>query len=477
MGLEQVAFERRSLRQLGDVIGPPRLAALMQMAESLRVQLRGRAMWHVNSTAAGGGVAEMLRGLLGYVVDAGIEARWAIIRGDDEFFALTKRLHNQLHGVPAGAALDATHAAVYSTVSQLNAAELAPEVRPGDVVVLHDPQTAGLIGPLAARGATVVWRCHVGIDEATPVTEAAWEFLRPYLAGAHAYVFSRQQYRPRYLPASAIHTIRPTIDPFSAKNAELSADVVRAVLVRIGVLDGVATGPVTVAVGDSLTVTVNGSAQRVARRSPAADEPVILQASRWDGLKDMAGVMRAFVDHIAPRGPGYLVLAGPEVAGVADDPEGAVVYAGCVRAWEQLPVPSQDRIMLATLPMSDLRANAVMVNALQRYATVVTQKSLAEGFGLTVAEAMWKARPVVAGRVGGIVDQIATGCGRLVEPTDLTGFGNAVRDLLDHPDLASSIGRAARDHVRQELLADVQLRAWAALFQLIAPPQSGVAGS
>src|SRR5262249_35005839 len=144
---------------------------------------------------------------------------------------------------------------------------------------------------------------------------------------------------------------------------------------------------------------VHRTARITAERLPAPGEQVVLQVSRWDRLKDMAGVMAAFATHVAPAGPGYLVLAGPDVRGVSDDPEGAEVLAECGDAWKQLPDEIRDRVMLVELPMTDRRENAVMVNALQRNAAVVVQKSLAEGFGLTVAEAMWKSRPVVGARV------------------------------------------------------------------------------
>src|SRR5262249_54294977 len=158
-----------------------------------------------------------------------------------------------------------------------------------------------------------------------------------------------------------------------------------------------------------------------------------------------------------PSGPGYLILAGPQINGVGDDPEGAEVYNECLTAWRELPRDARRRVMLANLPMADVDENAVMVNALQRYATVVVQKSLAEGFGLTVAEAMFKRRPVVGSRVGGIADQIVDGTGFLVEPTDHAAFGAAVRWLLDDPVRAAAMGEAARRHVCHNYLADTQL--------------------
>jgi trehalose synthase len=205
-------------------------------------------------------------------------------------------------------------------------------------------------------------------------------------------------------------------------------------------------------------------ARILAEALPGSCDPVVLQVSRWDRLKDMCGVMAAFAQHLAPREHGYLVLAGPQVDEVSDDPEGAQVYRECQSAWRDLPLAARRRVMLATLPMDDVDENATVVNALQRHATVIAQKSLAEGFGLTVAEAMWKRRPVVGGRVGGIADQIVHGCGYLVDPTDSVAFSRAVQTLLDDPARAEAMGSAARDHVHRAYFGDTHLLRWARLF-------------
>ena len=164
--------------------------------------LAGRTVWNVNSTATGGGVAEMLQVLVGYVQDLDIPVGWLVITGDAGFFAITKRLHNQIHGSLSGGLLGAAEADHYAQILAANAVELLARVRPGDVVLLHDPQTAGLAAPLAQAGARVVWRCHIGVDWEDEVTRAGWEFLRPHLAAAQAYVFSRQEYVPSWIPAA-----------------------------------------------------------------------------------------------------------------------------------------------------------------------------------------------------------------------------------------------------------------------------------
>jgi trehalose synthase len=193
-----------------------------------------------------------------------------------------------------------------------------------------------------------------------------------------------------------------------------------------------------------------------------------VQVSRWDRLKDMSGVMRGFAEHVVPGGAGYLMLVGPMMSGVADDPEGALVLAECLAQWRDLPPAARARVLLVTLPLDDVEENAAMVNAIQRHAQVVVQKSLAEGFGLTVAEGMWKGRPVVGSAVGGIVDQVADGTGILLpDPADLAAFGSAVRQLLDSPDDARLMGEAGKEYIRQNYVGDRHLAQWAQLVDSI----------
>lgn len=443
--MDQIPVVPRPLAPLAGLIGETRTRMLTAAAEGLNARLNGRTIWHVNSTASGGGVAELLHALLGYPPNFGTASPWLVIHGDDQFFEITKRLHNRIHGAATGPEFDADDEAHYRDVSQANAQRLIARVRPGDAVVLHDPQTAGMVPHLVAYGAVVIWRCHIGTPQPSKVADQAWEFLRPYIGPARAQVFSRAQYRPDFLPAGTTWVIQPSIDPFAAKNAHLDADEVEAILRSAGILDGRPGDRRAAVIADEL---------------PRLETPIVSQISRWDRLKDMRGVMRAFADHVAGGTGAYLVLAGPQTDGVADDPEGTEVYADCVAAWHELPAYARRRVMLAALPMADADINARMVNALQRHSTVVVQKSLAEGFGLTVAEAMWKSRPVVGGAVGGIVDQIGPGRGVLVDPTDLAAFGTAVRGLLDDPDNARTLGEAAHLYVRERFLPDVHLLRW-----------------
>jgi trehalose synthase len=470
--LTSVDVPRRSVASLEPIIGAERHATLLRTAGQFRDRLEGRLIWNVNSTAAGGGVAEMLQVIVGYVVDLEIPAPWVVISGDAEFFAITKRLHNQIHGFSADGLLTGGDAEHYAQMLAANAAELTDQVRPGDLVLLHDPQTAGLAAPLAEAGAHVVWRCHIGVDWENDVTRAGWDFLRPHIMAAHAYVFSRPNYVPAWLPADKVSIIPPSIDPFSPKNQYLKPDDVTAILTAIGLLEGEAPdGRVTFARRDGGDGTISRAAEITGDTRPCPGDPVVVQVSRWDRLKDMSGVMRGFADYVAPVvEDGYLLLVGPSVAGVTDDPEGAAVYGECMLQWRDLPDRVRERILLITLPLDDIDENAAMVNALQRHASIITQKSLAEGFGLTVAEGMWKGRPVIGSAVGGIIDQVADGTGILLpDPRDLRAFGAAVCRLLKDKAEADRMGEVGQAYIREQYVGDLHLLRYASLFGPMLP--------
>ena len=460
---------QRSAGLLETVVGSRRQSRLVRAAEQFRERLGDRTIWTVSSTSVGGGVAEMLRVLLGYAHDLHVPIRWGVITGDAEFFAVTKRLHNQIHGDAAGGPLRADEAAHYTTVLAGNAVELLDEIQPGDLVLLHDPQTAGLAPALASAGARVAWRCHIGVDWENDATDSAWNFLRPYLAAARMHVFSRREYVPDWIPDRSVAIIPLSIDPFAPKNQHLDDAVVRAILGRIGVLNIVPVGTrPEFTRGDGSPGLVTRPAEITCEGLPAPEDPLVLQVSRWDRLKDMPGVMHGFAGYAAAGGPGYLLLVGPAVAGVSDDPEGAAVFADCLLQWRALPDAVRRRILLVTLPLEDADENAVMVNALQRHAAVIAQKSLAEGFGLTVAEGMWKARPVIGSAVGGIIDQIADGTGILLpDPRDLGAFGAAVRRLLADPDEAAAMGKAAQAYIGEHYVGDLHLLRYADLFDAL----------
>jgi trehalose synthase len=426
----EVAVATLDLERFRPIVGDQRYDDLAVGAAATAGLLEGRTVWHVNSTAAGGGVAEMLQPLLGYARGAGVDARWLVIGGDAEFFRITKRLHNGFHGVAGdGGDLGPAERAHYCAVLEAEAADVLERVSPGDPVVLHDPQTAGLVPAVAATGSPVVWRCHIGSDVPNELVERSWNFIRQDIEGADAHVLTRAEYAPPWMSTPRI--IPPSIDPFSPKNREMSGPEIGAVLARVGLPEG----------------------------------PLVVQVSRWDRLKDMQGVMRGFVENVE-REDVHLALVGPDVSGVADDPEGAEVFQECIAAWSALSADLQPRVHLVSLPMEDLVENGLMVNAIQRSASVVVQKSLAEGFGLTVTEAMWKRRPVVASAVGGIRDQIEHGRHGLLldDPADLTAFGQLLDRLLSDADLADGLAAAAHDRVVDRFLGTRHLVDWADLI-------------
>jgi len=470
------------LDRYATLFDPPRIERMLARVGELGAMLQGRVVWNVSSSAVGGGVAEMVRSLLAYARGAGVDARWAVVDGPPQFFAVTKRLHHALHGSAGdGSPLGADEQRIYEEVSRDNAAGLLPMVQPDDVVIVHDPQPAGLIAPMACAGAQVVWRCHIGPDRVNEEVERGWSFLAPYLRDAGAYVFSRAAYAPRVLDAERVAVIPPSIDPFSTKNQPMRDDAVLAILAHTGLIEG------HYEADPPLFVREDGTPGRVDRYAevlseggaPSASTPLVVQVSRWDRLKDPIGVLNGFARIPAAQARhAELLLAGPDVRSVADDPEGAAVYAEVVAAWHALGAEPRHRVHLVSLPAADVDENAAIVNALQRHATVIVQKSMHEGFGLTVTEAMWKGRPVVASAVGGIQDQIDDGVqGFLVASDDLDGFARAVSRLVADRTLAQAMGARAHERVLDRYLGIDSLLRFGALIERLYARKSAAASA
>jgi trehalose synthase len=471
--LGTVALSSASVEPFRELLAPDEWETFLKTMRQASEQLHGRTIWNINSTAHGGGVAEMLAWEIPYERGLGMDTRWLVIEGDTQFFSFTKRLHALLHGVAAdGSAISEAERTAYEQTLARNLEVLAGRIRPGDVVILHDPQPAGLIPHLVRHGCRVIWRCHIGVDQPNQIARDAWTFLLPAVREAHATVFSRQAYVWEGLDRTKVEIIHPAIDAFTPKNQEMDDDTVGAILRATGILAGDSDG------GEPSFRRRDGSPGKVARAtdlfpntSLRADARLVVQVSRWDRLKDPVGVMDGFASFVAPRAEGDLILAGPGVSAVADDPEEPAVLREVQDRWQRLPPPVRDRIHLARLPMDDEDENAAVVNALQRRAQVVVQKSLREGFGLTVAEAMWKARPVVASRVGGIQDQIEDRVSGVLidDPNDLAAFGGAIVELLSHEDDARRLGAAAKARVQREFLAPRLLIRQAQLVARILP--------
>jgi trehalose synthase len=443
-------------------LSPERFRALLgdryervdEAIDASRRLLHGRVVWHVNSAARGGGVAELLQSLLAYARGAGVDVRWMTISGNPDFFQVTKRIHNRLHESEGdGGPLGPEEREIYDAALAEAAAELVELVQPGDIVYIHDPQPAGLVPHVVAADVKVIWRCHIGVDKPGQLARGAWDFIRQYVSDADAYIFSRDRFVWEGLDEKRVSIIPPSIDAFSPKNQDLDPEAVRAILAAVGIEEGDRSG-------HPLFQRFDGSRARVCRRAELVqdepipdDAPLICQVSRWDRLKDPVGVLRSFAEYAEADGA-HLLLAGPSVAGVRDDPEGAQVLDEVTSHRAELPNEKRRRVHLASLPMDDVEENAAMVNAVQRRSDVIVQKSLAEGFGLTVAEAMWKARPMVASRIGGIQDQIEDGVSGVLidDPTDLGAVARAIDGFISDPARAREVGSAARQRVIEDFL-------------------------
>ena len=467
-------------------------AELRAEAARLAPRLAGRTVWIVSSTATGGGVAEMLPPIVGLLRDLGISTEWLVIGSSDPaFYALTKRIHNLIHG-SGDPKLGAADREVFERVGLENAARLQPLLRPGDVLVVHDPQPLPLAGFLRpAMRLVTVWRCHIGLDESNAATRAAWEFLAPYLEHYDHAVFSAPEYIPERLAGRA-RVIYPGIDPLAPKNRDLSLHETVGVLCRSALIP--CPGP-----------TVGGPYRALARRalpdgrfapvnaSESIDlltRPTITQISRWDRLKGFLPLMRAFAglkqSIYAADGSAdperrrrldlvRLVLAGPDPAGVSDDPEAREVLDELRAAYAGLHPAVQDDIALVVLPMQSVEENALMVNALQRASTIVVQNSLREGFGLTIAEAMWKRIAVLSNsRACGPRQQVRDGVdGRLIRnPEDETELRQAMDEMLAMPEGRRRMGRSAQRRVHDSFLVLDQLRSWGQLLSIALEPRA-----
>lgn len=391
-------------------------------------QAGGRRLVHVNATPAGGGVAELLTGLVPAQRTEGTNTGWAVIGGTPGFYAVTKYLHHLLHGkADPGTLKQPGYLRGYREVLAAQAPWFTERVGPGDVVVLHDPQTLGLAPALRSTGARLVWHCHIGVDRPHPGPAATWRAFAGDLAALDAVVTTRSEFAPPGDPSRDLFVVPPAVDPEAPKNRELTPEQVAEVLDGIGLTAG--SGPSPVA--------------SVEQEAPLpAGARVVAQVSRWDPLKDMPGVLHCVAG--LPRDV-HLVLVGTDPAGVSDDPEGQAVLDEVRAGVARLDPLDRRRVHLVKTSTTPARESALVVNAVQRRADVVLQKSLEEGFGLTVTEAMVKGRPVVAARVGGMREQITDGVdGLLADPGDTAAVREALRGLLDDTPRARAIGERAR---------------------------------
>jgi len=414
------------------------------------------------AAAAGSGPAETVAPLVGYSLGAGLDVRWLTLDAPEEFTQIADRLHAGIHGDRGdGGKLGDKQRDIYEHVLSSNAENIVDEVRPDDVVILHDPPTAGLAKALKAVGATVIWRCHAGAEGAG---EAA--VLARYLEDVDLVVVSRPEYRPPYIEAEHCAVLAPSIDADSPKNRVLDLDEAWSVARLSGIFAG---EPPFEAVPfmrhDGRADAFRGLADDpvLAGGPVPLGARVVTQVNRWDRLKGGLELVEAFAESIAllPE-DAHLLLVGPS----PDGPESQSTLTQIVERCSVLPDSVASRIHVAAVSMEDREVNATVVNAVQRVSSVVTQRSLVEAFGLTVAEAMWKKAPVVASAVGGIRDQIDDGVdGVLIDPADGAAWAEAVRDLLLFPERAREMGLAAHESVRREFLSNRHLQD---LLQIVA---------
>ncbi|MEC7767657.1 MAG: glycosyltransferase [Acidobacteriota bacterium] len=375
-------------------------------------QVKDRKIQHINSTFVGGGVAELLARMVLLFRELGIETTWDVIKGEKPFFEVTKAFHNALHG-----GQETITGAMFDTYRETTARNLEEMEIVGDVVVVHDPQPAGLI-ERRSSDCRWIWRCH--IDVSTPDTKV-WNFLKPYVDRYDSSVFSIPEFSQQLKIPQFM--IAPSIDPLSDKNKELPQETIDRALEGFG-LD--------------------------------SDRPILTQISRFDRFKDPIGVIRAY-QLVKRRRECQLVLAG---GAADDDPEGTEVLQEVQKAADG----DNDIHILALPPHSDIE-----INALVRGSTIVLQKSVKEGFGLTVTEALWKKKPVIAGAVGGIKLQILNGItGFLVHSPE--GAANRVIELLGNPELGQTLGMNGYLHVKENFLTTRHIRDYLLMILALEEP-------
>ncbi|HEY7002836.1 MAG TPA: glycosyltransferase [Gaiellaceae bacterium] len=407
MQLQQVNVGTKSLADYSTIVS----RGFMDQLNALAEPLEGKRVLHLSATAFGGGVAEILYTLVPLMRDAGLDTEWRVIFGQDEFFDVTKAIHNALQGAPRSLTSDEQE--IFRRYNLGNAEALTDSF---DYVIVHDPQPVGVIDHARSHGRHWIWRCH--IDLSTPNADVL-EFLLPWIDSYDSMVFHRDEYVPHHDRLPPAYIWPPAIDPLTPKNMALSPEDAAYIVDQFGI---------------------------------DVERPLVTQVSRFDPWKDPVGVIEAWralrTDHPSTQ----LALVGSMAH---DDPEGWDFYNKTVAAAEGDP----DIFILSNLN----NVGSVEVNAFQVHSAALVQKSIREGFGLTVTEALWKAKPMVAGRAGGIVDQIQDGeTGFLVDSVD--ECADAMRKILDDPPAARQMALRGKEYVRRHFLSPRLLRDWLALF-------------
>lgn len=449
---------------------------LRALAQQVAPKLKDRTIWMVNSTAVGGGVAEMLPQVVRLLRELGVQTKWAVINTDEmAFFHLTKRIHNLIHGVTSvSKEFGPEDAMLYEAVNRANAESFKQHLGPNDIIVIHDPQPLPM-GQMIARehGNRVLWRCHIGLDHRTDATSSVWRFLRSYCEGYSTSAFSAPEYIPSFLGGNA-SILHPAIDPLSHKNRELFVHKLIGIMCNSGIKSTDEPLP-TLDYEEKVRRVGRGGELVPARELGLLFRPIVLQVSRWDALKGWQPLLDAFVrlkqsvakGELKPKDERNqrrleltrLVLAGPDPASIQDDPEGVAVFEQLRESYKTLPEQLQADVAILLLPMKSRKENALIVNALQRCSSVVVQNSLQEGFGLTVTEAMWKHTAVLGTHACGIRQQIRDKLDGLLshDPEDSEEISKNLYELLSQPRMRYHVGRSARRRVHDSFLIFAQL--------------------
>lgn len=460
----------------------PGVRELQSEAATLVPRLGESTVWMVNSTSRGGGVAEMLPPMVALLRQLGVRTEWVVIESDEpDFFPLTKRLHNLIHG-KGDPHLGDDDRRLYERVNARNAKRLREWLSPGDIVVVHDPQPFPLVHHLPDDlDIRAVWRCHIGLDDTDERTRAAWSFLAPYADAYDLAVFSAPEYIPDLFPRATV--VYPALDPLSSKNKELTVHRVAGILCNAALSTDI--GPVVTPGFTDVAHRLHPDGElRPANTSGEIGlitRPIVTQISRWDRLKGFPWVLDAFarvkrrlrtggdVDPLHRRRLEIvrLVLAGPDVGAVEDDPESREVFDDLAERYRSLDPEIQRDVAVLTLPMSSRTENALMVNALQRTSSVIVQNSLREGFGLTIVEGMWKHVPVLSNRRAcGPRQQVRDGLdGRMVrDPTDSEELAHVLNEMLESFKDRELWGRRGQRRAYDEFLIFAQLQKWLRLL-------------
>lgn len=446
------------------------------------LDLKGCTIWMINSTATGGGVAEMLPSQMRIMRFLGIQIEWMVIEARDQsFFNLTKRIHNAIHGSGNGIFTDEDRA-IFEQVNTQNADRAVAAIQDGDLVVIHDPQPMPLAAMIAKkRNVKMIWRCHIGLEEQNETTKGVWSFLSGYFESYDHFVFSLPSYVPEELKKKTT-IIPPAIDPLSHKNRTLHLDKCISILLQSGIINGREPLLYGFYGHQARRVMPDGTFNTVNHDSnlDLIYRPTVTEISRWDRLKGFKELMDAFImmkreNEASPDSSSVpykrikytrLILGGPDPAFVSDDPEGEEVLNELIEQYRSIDPELQADIAILLLPLDNPKENALIVNALQRFSNIIVQNSIQEGFGLTATEAMWKQRAVLVSGAAGLRFQVQHDInGKINEdPTDIPSLANMLKTMLNSPKERDKWGFNGQIRVIENFTLFSQITSWLSLL-------------